>query len=199
MWCMSMLVNHSVNGLVLCYRCFTSMILQLSIYHLEPICFKSGEPPVIPTMKLVLTEAVTMCWTKDWHKFQITFSSHHMQEFISHLEQMFWFHSGRFQDSWKTKSFFWIEKSHFPFCSTILVYITRTFGVFDPDNSKLRGHQPRLKCSMLLSGKKMLWEDMHNGECIPNVFLWAPVGMSCLFAMLPSTAEKAFFSVRLLE
>lgn len=31
---------------------------------------------------------------------------------------------------------------------------------------------------------------MHNGECIPDVFLWALVCMSCLFAMLPSTTDK---------
>lgn len=40
---------------------------------------------------------------------------------------------------------------------------------------------------------KLLWKDMHNGECISNVFLWAPVCMSSLFAMLLNTTERKPF------
>lgn len=63
---------------------------------------------------------------------------------------MFWCQRCWCSDSWKQ----WTEKSHLSFCSTVLVYITRMFGVFDPDRLKLQGHHPRLKCSMVLSGGK---------------------------------------------
>lgn len=58
---------------------------------------------------------------------------------------------------------------------------------------------PSTKAKMFNSAacEEMLWKDMHNGECFPNVFLCAAVCMSCLFVMLPRTAEKkkkkAFF------
>lgn len=102
---------------------------------------------------------------------------------------MFWCQRCRCSDSWKQ----WTEKSHLSFCSTVLVYVTKMFGVFDPDRLKLQGHHPRLKCSMVLSGGKMLWKDMHNRECISNVFLWAPVCMSSLFAVLLNTTERKPF------
>lgn len=81
------------------------------------------------------------------------------------LHLMFWFHVFWFSDSRQrnTTSCFNVKSPVFPFCSTIPVSITRMFGMFDPNNSKLQGHQLRLKHEMLL-------KDMHNGECIPNVF-----------------------------
>lgn len=120
------------------------------------------ESSIISTMLLVPAEAVTMCWAEDWHK---GFVPNNIQTLAAVIwKSSFHIWSGAnvlisllliFRQL-KNKELFWIEKSHLPFCSTILVFITRTFGVFNPDNSKLQGHQPRLKCSMLLSGKDVV-------------------------------------------
>lgn len=138
-----MLVNHSVSSLDQYYRRFTSMIQQYSIYHtfaLHHVNIGSDNDV------LNLKPAQGLCSKHYWG-----FSSRHMQDganFTFDLKQIFWFYCCWFQKAEK-KIMFWLEKSHLPFCSTVVVHKT---GTFDRDNSKLQGHLPRLKCSVLLCG-----------------------------------------------
>lgn len=107
------------------------------------------------------------------------------------LEQMFWFHCFWFSDSWKQRA---VLNSIVPFSLLFQQSCFYNQDVWRVLSWQLEAPGPSTKAKMFNAAvwEKMLWKDMHNGECIPNVFLWAPVCMSCLFAMLPRTTEKAF-------